>query len=168
MQTRFAYLHFGAVLKALFPSQLRLWRRRTSLAATSSSFPLQPGWCWADGAHKVQRRVSSRYFDSDHKIAPEDAKSPFFFLFLSFSNYVIVGGKWSFISPSALPSWISFHLLFWWPGCNPGLISSLSSPHLAPVFENTSSDLNHSWRQWFCLQRRFWLRLLHSLYQNVI
>ena len=51
MQTRFACLYFGAVLKAFSPGQLRLWRRSTShtklsLVATPSSFPLQPGWCW--------------------------------------------------------------------------------------------------------------------------
>lgn len=62
MQTRFACLHFGAVLKAFSLGRLRLWRRSTShtklsLVATSS-FPLQPGWCWTARAHKGQRRVS--------------------------------------------------------------------------------------------------------------
>lgn len=28
----------------------------TSLTAMPSSFPPQPGWCWADSAHKVHRR----------------------------------------------------------------------------------------------------------------
>lgn len=62
MQTTFACLYFGAVLKAFSPGQLRLWRSTShtelSLVATPSSFPLQPGWCWTVSAHKGQRRVS--------------------------------------------------------------------------------------------------------------
>lgn len=63
MQPRFACLYVGAVLKAFFPGQLRLWRRsmshpKLSLVAIPSSFPRQPGWCWSPSAHKGQRRVS--------------------------------------------------------------------------------------------------------------
>lgn len=66
MQTMFACLYFGAVLKAFSPAQLRFWRRRRSmshaklsLVATPLSFPLQPGWCWTARAHKGQRMVSN-------------------------------------------------------------------------------------------------------------
>lgn len=90
------------------------------------------------------------------------------FWFLYFSDYVIVGGKWSFTCPSALPVGFLSIFSFWRPSCNPGLISFLPSPLLAPVCKSTSSDLNHSWRYWFCLQGRCQVRLLHSLCQNVI
>lgn len=62
MQTRFACLCFGDVLKTFSPGQPRLWRRNTSptklsLVTTPSPFALQPGWGWATSAHQCQRRV---------------------------------------------------------------------------------------------------------------